>query len=160
VFKYIPANSPNAVTTLYKFDNVTSGASPAGTLVRDKNNNQLIYGETSTNLYSFNLSSNTLTVLHAVTEVGGLNDGLIMASDGDLYGTAQTGSACTALNGVGYGAVFRYSLTTDESSAGYSSCTQPSNSGGGSMSPGFIWLLALLGLAPPVRRRGSPQNPG
>jgi hypothetical protein len=70
-----------------------------------------------------------------------------------VYTTAQSGNGCTAVNGTGYGAVLRYSLTTGGSSAGYSNCTAASSSGGGAMSPGFIWLLALLGFVPPVRRR-------
>ena len=154
LFKYTAAT--NSVTPLYNFDNVT-GAVPTGDLVFD-NQQRVIYGVTSSgspyaNLYSFDLDTSAFLGLHAISEVGSLTGGLIMASDGDLYGTGASGSACTAINGVGYGAVFRYSLATGESSAGYSSCTPVSNSGGGSMSPGFMWLLALLGLAPPVRRR-------
>jgi hypothetical protein len=78
---------------------------------------------------------------------------LILGSNGDLFGTVTYSNACTAFSSSGYGAVFRYSATNANSS-GYANCTAyDSGGGGGSFGAGFLWLLAALGLAPPVRRR-------
>jgi hypothetical protein len=168
VFRFESASS--TLTTLYSFDS-NHGASPTGNLILD---GTLVYGMVATGasvatsttpvtqfgaFFSIDpLATNpaaTYKIEHPLTfaEGSGFTGSLIKASDGDVYTTVQAGNGCTALNGSGYGAVLRYSLTTGGSSAGYSNCTQPNSGGGGSMSPGVVWLLAMLGLAPPVRRR-------
>jgi len=161
VFRFDATNSQ--VTTLYNFD-LTTGSAPLGNLILNNGigGDGLVYGVTSAgttpsfgSFYSIDPTSGAFQLLHAPTSGEGYSfiDSLTLGSDGDLYGAVRYGSACTVLNGQGYGAVYRYSITTGQAVAGYANCTQPSNSGGGSMSWGFLWLLAALGLAPTVRRR-------
>jgi MYXO-CTERM domain-containing protein len=176
VFRFDSATK--IVTPLYNFD-TNHGASPTGDLVSDGG---LVYGMVASGsatgittttpvvpvtqfgaFYSIDptvtpaagVDNPSFKIVHALTfaEGSGFTGSLIKGTDGDLYGTVQAGNGCTAVNGSGYGAVFRYSLTTGGTSTGYVNCTQPSDSGGGAMSTGFLWLLALLGLAPIVRRR-------
>jgi uncharacterized repeat protein (TIGR03803 family) len=147
-------------TTLHSFTGV-DGSSPFGNLMLA--NDGLIYGMTSggtnstTTPYSaygtvfsidtsggFNLAYGFIT-----TDVSGLTGGLIQASDGNFYGTGTSGGACPYYGG----AVYRLSSTGSTTTNPYSNCTATTSSGGGSMSPGLLWLLAALGLAPPVRRR-------
>ncbi|MGE0115945.1 MAG: choice-of-anchor tandem repeat GloVer-containing protein [Steroidobacteraceae bacterium] len=161
VFRFDTATS--SLNTLYAFDN-TTGAVPIGNLVLS---NGRVYGVTGTgsttstpvtslgNIYSVDPVTAAFVNEHALVFSEGTNPtgSLILASNGDLFGTVQSGNACTAVNGGGYGAVFRYSLATNASSAGYSNCTVPRSSGGGAMSPAVLVLLSVLGLAPRLRRR-------
>lgn len=162
VFRFDIATSD--FNALYAFDS-TTGASPLGELVQG--NDGLVYGVTSTGstsstpvtaygeIYSIDVTAADFTLVHPLTFAEGTSPtgGLIKASNGDLFGTAAYGNACTSYSSSGYGAVFRYSLVTGANSSGYANCTQYSSSGGGAMNPGILWLLAALGLAPPVRRR-------
>ncbi|MGC3979772.1 MAG: hypothetical protein QM808_00750 [Steroidobacteraceae bacterium] len=156
------ATGTKQLTTLYNFDS-TTGATPSGNLILD---NGRVYGITSGgssdagtslgNLYAIDVAGTNFSNVHpfVFTEGTSLTGSLIKASNGDLFGTASYGNACTSVSSSGYGAVFRWSLATGQSSSGYASCTTyTSSSGGGAMQPGFLWLLAALGLAPPVRRR-------
>lgn len=172
VFRFDTTTTPTpTLTTLYNFDN-DHGATPKGDLVLGDLDG-LVYGLTLTGssvattetpptpatllggVFSINPSSGAFTVVKglAASEGSGFTGGLIRASDGDLYGTVQYGNACTAVSSSGYGAVFRYSIATEESSTTYISCTVYDTGGGGSMAPGLLWLLAALGFVPPVRRR-------
>ena len=166
IFEYNVAT--NVLTTLYNFD-LANGSAPLGQLILGTD--RLVYGTTiggaagSSPVTSYGViysldpaapADTGFSQVHAMTfaEGGGITGGVIQASDGDLYGVSTYGNACTEINGNGYGAVFRYSLTTNASVTGYANCTPlRTNSGGGSMSPGTLWLLGILGLAPPVRRR-------
>ena len=151
---------------LHNFNNAT-GATPIGKLLLA--NDGRVYGTTNDGsgtsdpvtqlgvIWSINPATADYTMVHALTfaQGGGFSGGLIQASDGDLYGAVSYGNACTGINANGYGAVFRYSLTTNASSSGYSSCTtfEVDDGGGGAFSPDLLWLLSALGLAPSVRRR-------
>lgn len=161
VFRFDMAGS--SLNTLYAFDNA-SGAVPVGDLVLS---NGRVYGVTTTgsgsaspatllgSIYSIDPVTADFVSEHPLVAAEGSvpTGGLWLASNGDLFGTVQAGSACTAVNGNGYGAVFRYSLATNVSSAGYSNCTVYDSGGGGVLGSGWLWLLAALGLAPPLRRR-------
>lgn len=169
VFRFVINDA--TLTTLYAFDN-TNGAAPFGSLVKDRNSTS-VYGLTSSgsattspthqygNVFhltptaaNFVSASFTFDYPLAFTDGSQLNQGLIQASNGDLFFSTAYGNGCTALNGTGYGAVLRYSVTTGASSAGYSNCTAPTtSSGGGALSLGWLCLLAALGLVPVVRRR-------
>ncbi len=155
----------NTLITLYNFDS-NIGAVPKGDLVLQGGR---VYGTTYSGstaatpvtfngtLFGINIDGSNFSVEYALLASDGIfpTGGLILASNGDLYGTVSKGNACFQVNGEGYGAVFRYSLTTNASSSGYSNCTtyDSSSGGGGTFNPGFLWLLSALGLAPPVRRR-------
>lgn len=147
------------VTILHAFTG-TDGSGPIDNLLAATDG--LIYGVTGagTNssttpysaygtVYSIDTTGN-FNLAHGFTtgEVSSLTSGLIEASDGNFYGAAAYYGACTY-----YGAVYRVSLNGLTTSNPYASCTTTSSSGGGSMNGGLLWLLAALGLAPPVRRR-------
>lgn len=147
------------LTTLYNFDSNT-GASPKGKLALDLDRTRA-YGVTTSGsssygaIFGINIDGSDFSVEHALTFAEGSvpTGGLTLASNGDLFGTVSYGNACTATSSSGYGAVFRYSVATNASSSGYASCTASSDSGGGAFSAGFLCVLSMLGLAPPVRRR-------
>lgn len=164
VFKFGLTSTPfTTLPLLYSFNGAEDGATPVGDLVLDGSR---VYGEATSgsstsspvtqfgNLFYVDLNAATYKNDHPLVfaEGSGLTGGLIKASNGDLFGTVQFGNACTA-NGSGFGAVFRYSVGTGASSSGHANCTSFDSGGGGSMAPGFVGLLAVLGLAPPVRRR-------
>lgn len=85
---------------LHEFDAATQGSNPRGNLVFD-NASQTIYGSCSNGgpagfgtAFSFNLSSEEFEVMHVFTGVNSGSfpqGGLILASDGLLYGTTQFG---------------------------------------------------------------------
>jgi len=164
IFSIRTDGTPNGTTaTLLHSFTGTDGESPYGRLVAGADG--LIYGitDTGTNsttapytnygsvytidtLGNFNIAIGFTT--SNPTQVTGLVNGLIQASDGNFYGVGTSAGAC------GSGALFRLSLTGSTTTSPYSNCTnQSSSSGGGSMSNGWVWLLCALGLAPPVRRR-------
>ena len=165
IFEY--NTGTEALTTLYAFDNDT-GATPTGDLVLDDTSG-LVYGIASVgsgttdmasaygNLFSIDPQTAEFTLVHPFTfaEGSSLTGALTIASNGDLYGTSTYGGLCTSYSAAGYGGVYRYSIGTNaEESDTYSNCTKSkSSSGSGSMSGGWLLLLAALGMAPPVRRR-------
>lgn len=150
-------------TTLHSFTG-TDGASPTGNLLAATDGK--IYGVTTggTNsttapfsvygtAYSIDSSGTTFTLEHGFTtgEVSSLTGGLIQGTDGYFYGTGTTFGGCSF-----YGAVFRLSpsnVANATTPTPYQNCTATGSSGGGSMGGSWLWLVAALGLAPPVRRR-------
>ena len=165
VFSYNSLNS--TLTAVHAFNN-DNGAVPSGTLVKDRLSG-VIYGATLSGSATttpvrqfgglFRITPGTGVFAEeytlAFTQGSNLTGGLIQASDNDLYTTTSFGNACTSITANGYGAVLRYSLATNANAAGYSSCTQfqsNSNSGGGALQAGWLWLLAALGLVPVARR--------
>ncbi len=165
VFRLEVADGIGNLNTLYAFDNLT-GATPKGNLVYDRSSG-LVYGVNTSgssssdpvtllgSIFSIKPDDGYFTIEHPFifAEASGLTGALMQADNGDLFGTATYGNACTGYSSSGYGGVYRYSIGTGQSSTAYSSCTVSSSSGGGAMSPGILWLLSALGLAPPVRRR-------
>lgn len=154
VFRFNVAT--HTATALYTFDG-TLGTEPGEQLAYSVTTGQ-VYGATaSSNFYSVDPVSGTFSELYAFTgpDGAGIVGGITLGSDGDLYGATSAGGACTDILSSGYGTVFRYSLTTNASYNTYSSCTPlpTSSSGGGGVNGGWLLLLGLLGLAPPVRRR-------
>lgn len=157
------------VTALHDFDG-TSGSAPIGSMLQVSTDGRY-YGVTSTGtstdsstysaygvVYAFEPDSGTTGTYEPVYRLGfgdgssPTRDGLIEASNGDLYGSTQYAGACTATYGSGYGTVFRYSVSGASLPGGYSSCTPSSSSGGGAMTPGLLLLLCALGCAPLPRR--------
>src|ERR1035437_3793636 len=88
--------SLDTLIILENFDSLTTGANPWGTLMQASNG--LLYGMTKNggshnwgNIFSFDLSNDSLSVLYEFTGLHGLNpDGtLIEASNGLFYGVLQ-----------------------------------------------------------------------
>jgi uncharacterized repeat protein (TIGR03803 family) len=107
IFKLTPSG---ALTTLFSFDQ-TNGAMPVWALTQDSTGN--FYGATfGGGTYGqgtvFKLGANgTFTSLYSFTgtnDGANPNGGLLLASDGNLYGTTQVGGA------YGFGTLFRVSL--------------------------------------------------
>lgn len=164
VFSLTTDNTPlgTTVTTLYSF-NGTDGSSPFGNLVLRSSEGK-IYGVTASGTNSTTSPLSAYGVVYAMdttggnfeiaigfttSQVSGLTAGLTQSSVNDnyFYGAAASYGPCTY-----YGAVFRLSTDGTTTTSPYASCTNTSG-GGGSMNVGLLWLLAALGLAPPVRRR-------
>jgi uncharacterized repeat protein (TIGR03803 family) len=161
------SNGTLAGTTLTKLHDfeVATGYVPRGKLVLA--NDGRLYGVNSSgsstttpvlnygSVFAMNTDGSSYEVVHAFTAEEGVypDAGLSKASNGDLFGTTTQGGACTTVYGS-YGGVYRLSFI-GASASGYANCTtyDTSSGGGGSMSPGLLWLLAALGMAPPVRRR-------
>lgn len=151
-------------TTLHSFDS-TTGYAPKGKLMLA--NDGRLYGVNSRGSSTtdpvlsygsvFSISTTATTggdyvVEHVFTTAEGIypEAGLSKASNGDLFGTTTQAGVCNTVYGS-YGSVYRLSFT-GAAATGYANCTTY-DSGGGSMSVGWLWLLAALGLVPPVRRR-------
>ncbi len=107
VFQLTPANS---FTTLYNFAGGTDGSAPAGKLVLASDGS--LYGVThGGGTYSCGTiykitTSGTYTSKYSFTcgtDGGDPRDGMILASDGNLYGTTTTGAG-------GYGSAFQFTL--------------------------------------------------
>jgi uncharacterized repeat protein (TIGR03803 family) len=95
-----------ALTTLYSFDGLADGASPAGALVQGRDGN--IYGTTAAGgnnaacddgcgtIFSVN-SDGALTTLYQFKGTDGMNPngGLVQAADGSFYGLAGFGGGYT-----------------------------------------------------------------
>jgi uncharacterized repeat protein (TIGR03803 family) len=95
-----------AVTTAYTF---ADSGGPTGDLIDDGQGN--LYGTSTVggtnsmgSIWSFNYGTSTFTTLYSFTggaDGGYPSGGLVLASDGNLYGTAQEGGAATAPGGYG-----------------------------------------------------------
>jgi len=101
-------------TALYTFTGGADGAQPLGAVISDGQGN--LYGTTTAGgnasfgsgngvVYSFNITSGKLTVLHTFTGADGSSPGSSLVRDtlGNLYGTTMTGGAS------GHGTVFELS---------------------------------------------------
>ncbi len=118
IFEFDPATSTE--TVLYRFGTQAGdGADPRGGLIQDSQGNLLgttSYGGASGAgvLFSYNPTSQTLTNLHAFaanTTDGGMPYGsLMLASDGNYYGTTAFRGAYGGANGDG--TVFMYNPNT------------------------------------------------
>jgi len=108
VFKVSPGG---AFTSLYSFTGTTTdGGSPVGKLVQASDGN--LYGVASAgganhcgSIYQIT-TSGTFTLMYSFncpSDGGSPHDGMILASDGNLYGTTSTG-------GSGYGTAYRFGL--------------------------------------------------
>jgi MYXO-CTERM domain-containing protein len=151
------------LTKLHDFD-VDGGYAPVGKLVLATDGR--LYGLNSNgsstaatvlsygSVFAMDTTGSNYEVVHPFTITEGVypEAGLSLASNGDLFGTTTQGGACNSFYGS-YGNVFRLSFSGLVSS-GYSNCTvfETDDGGGGVMSPGWMWLLAALGLVP-LRRR-------
>jgi uncharacterized repeat protein (TIGR03803 family) len=129
VFKLSPtASGPWQDTTLFRFKNAATGASPTGNLLMDSNGNLIgvtTAGGTSSNCsgattgcgLAFELSPAAAglwseTVLQSFNTFvdGEFSDGgLIADSAGNLYGTTFVGGDASGCGGIGCGTVFRLS---------------------------------------------------
>jgi uncharacterized repeat protein (TIGR03803 family) len=118
-------STDGTATVLHTFNNLSSGSSPIGDLLRDAKEN--LYGKTEVGGHGtcpslgslgcgvvFKLSSQgQLTVLHDFTGGldGGTPQGLVRDPAGNLYGTTQTGGGTNCSNNglTGCGVVFKIS---------------------------------------------------
>jgi len=109
VFKVTPGG---AFTSLYSFTGTTiDGGSPVGKLVPASDGN--LYGVASAgganncgSIYQIN-TSGTFTLMYSFncsTDGGSPHDGMILASDGNMYGTTSTSGVS------GYGTAYRFSI--------------------------------------------------
>jgi uncharacterized repeat protein (TIGR03803 family) len=146
-----------AETVMYSFGNGSAdGAEPWGTLV--KATNGLYYGVTFVGgnsslgtLFSYDISTNTETVLH---EFGGADGGLpcgslIQASDSVLYGTTWFGGNNNE------GAIFSYNITT-----GAETVLHDFGTGTDGQNPFSTLIRATNGLLYGLTYQGGANNSG
>ena len=121
VFRLTPNGINSVLTTLASFDGVNNGSQPDGVLLQMPNGD--FYGTASSGgannkgtvfKMTVNGTTGTLTTLASFTGANGWKPtcGLVLANDGNFYGTAQQGGDLTANSGFGWGTVFKMTPTT------------------------------------------------
>lgn len=127
-------SSPNAVTlkTLVNFDG-TNGGDPFSTLVQGTDGN--LYGTTQTggangsgNIFKMT-PSGSLTVLYSFCAQPNCGDGsgangMVLGTDGNLYGTTESGGKKAPSHSLGAGTVFKITPTGALTTL-YEFCSQP-----------------------------------